>query len=367
MNDTSQKPNYGDYLKVSQILSAQAPLSVALGKPAHDEMLFIIIHQVYELWFKQILHELDSVITMFDRNFVDEKNIGVAVSRISRVIEIEKLLIDQIKILETMTPLDFLDFRTFLTGASGFQSAQFRLLENKLGLRPDSRLCYANKPYAAELCPHERAAVAAAEQGPNLFSVVERWLERTPFLSFGSFDFQNAFRQAHARMVAAEKTAIDATTSIDEEDKRLRHQMLDSSRRYVESVLDANLYRELQQDGGYRFSHRAFLAILFINLYRDQPILHEPFRLLSSLLELDEYLNIWRYRHSLMVLRMIGTKMGTGGSAGHDYLRQTVDKHKVFGDLFTISTLLIPRSELPALPEHLQAELGFHFSKREGA
>jgi tryptophan 2,3-dioxygenase len=327
-------------------------------------MLFIIIHQVYELWFKQILHELDSIITMFDRNFVDERNIGVAVSRIDRIIEIEKLLIDQIKVLETMTPLDFLDFRTLLTGASGFQSAQFRLIENKLGLRPEARLCYANKPYAAELCPHERSAVAAAEQGPTLFSVVERWLERTPFLSFGSFDFADAFRAAHARMITAEKAAIDVTTSITDEDKRLRYQMLDQSKRYVDSMLDAESYGQLQANSGPRFSHGAFLAILFINLYRDQPILHEPFRFLSSLLEFDEYLNIWRYRHSLMVLRMIGAKMGTGGSAGHDYLRQTVDKHKVFGDLFTISTMLIPRSELPPLPETLARELSFSFSSK---
>ncbi|MFM1846909.1 MAG: hypothetical protein RL417_383 [Pseudomonadota bacterium] len=362
MNNPSQKPNYGDYLRVPQILSAQHPISVASGKPAHDEMLFIIIHQVYELWFKQILHELDSVIGMFQGNFVDEKSIGIAVSRIGRVIEIEKLLVDQIKVLETMTPLDFLDFRTLLTGASGFQSAQFRLIENRLGLRPDSRLCYANKPYSAELCPHERAAVSAAESAPNLFGVVEQWLERTPFLSFGSFDFVAEYRAAHDRMISAEKSAIEQTVTISPEDKRLRQQMLDQSKAYLDGVLDPTSYAKLHEQGAYRFSHAAFMAVLFINLYRDQPILHVPFRFLSHLLELDEYLNIWRYRHSLMVLRMIGAKMGTGGSAGHDYLRQTVEKHKVFGDLFTISTLLIPRSELPKLPEHLTRELGFFFS-----
>lgn len=365
MADTPSKPNYGDYLQLGQILSAQSPLSVALGKPAHDETLFIIIHQVYELWFKQVLHELDSIITMFEGHFVDEKSIGVAVARVHRIVEIEKLLVDQIKVLETMTPLDFLDFRNILTGASGFQSAQFRLIENKLGLRPEARLCYANKPYTAEICPRERGSVTASEKGPTLFSVVEQWLERTPFLSFGGFNFRDSYRQAYERMIAAEKVAIDSTSSLSSEDKRARIQMLEQSKGFLDTVLTEASYNELRAKGAYRFSHQAFLAILFINLYRDQPILHLPFQFLSALLDLDEYLNIWRYRHSLMVLRMIGAKMGTGGSAGHEYLRQTVEKHKIFGDLFTVSTLLIPRSELPALPESLGRELGFYFSTHQ--
>ncbi|MCG8604371.1 tryptophan 2,3-dioxygenase, partial [bacterium] len=132
--------HYHDYLRLDQLLTLQHPRSQQLtGQLAHDEILFIIVHQTYELWFKQILHELDSVRSIFKQSFVNEKNIGIAVSRLFRIIEIQKLLVDQIRVLETMTPLDFLDFRGFLLPASGFQSYQFRLLENNLGLRPQQR------------------------------------------------------------------------------------------------------------------------------------------------------------------------------------------------------------------------------------
>ena len=106
--------HYASYLGLDRVLDAQHPRSASTGKEAHDEMLFIIIHQVYELWFKQILHEVDSVNTMFRDDVVDEKSIGIAVSRLHRVTEIQKLLIEQLRVLETMTPLDFLEFRDFL-------------------------------------------------------------------------------------------------------------------------------------------------------------------------------------------------------------------------------------------------------------
>ena len=98
-------------------------------------------------------------------------------------------------------------------------------------------------------------------------------------------------------------------------------------------------------------SYTATLAALFINLYRDQPILHLPYRLLAEILDIDELLASWRYSHALMTLRMIGRKTGTGGSAGYGYLKSTADSHRVFADLFNLSTFLIPRSQLPELPE----------------
>ena len=105
-------------------------------------MLFIIIHQVYELWFKQIIFEIDSILEALDREKIDESHVGIVVSRLERIIEIQHLLIDQIKVLETMTPMDFLDFRDLLTPASGFQSVQFRLIENKIGLQKHQRHSY---------------------------------------------------------------------------------------------------------------------------------------------------------------------------------------------------------------------------------
>ncbi|MEO6189207.1 MAG: tryptophan 2,3-dioxygenase family protein, partial [Saprospiraceae bacterium] len=110
--------HYATYLQLDKILGAQNTRSKELGAEAHEETLFIIIHQVYELWFKQMIHEIDSVMTMFRTHNVDEKNIDEAVLRLERVNEILKLLIQQIKVLETMTPIDFLEFRAYLFPAS---------------------------------------------------------------------------------------------------------------------------------------------------------------------------------------------------------------------------------------------------------
>ena len=208
----SQYPpvHYADYLKVDHLLSAQSPKSDEYGKHAHDEMLFIIIHQVYELWFKQILHEMDSVTGMFKNEKVDEVNIGIAVSRLDRIVEIQKVLIDQIKVLETMTPLDFLDFRNFLIPASGFQSFQFRLIENKMGLKPDQRLDYNKHPYHTRFAKDQQEILLNLEKENSLFELVEKWLERTPFLDLHEFNFMKVYRDAVTRMMESDKEIIQS-------------------------------------------------------------------------------------------------------------------------------------------------------------
>src|SRR5262245_46741412 len=123
--------HYMDYLQVDRLLSCQSRVSEKQGRPAHDEMLFIVVHQAYELWFKQILFELDSILNLFRSDYVNEDEMGLIIGRLYRITEIQKILIDQIRVLETMTPLDFLDFRDAITPASGFQSKQFRMLESR--------------------------------------------------------------------------------------------------------------------------------------------------------------------------------------------------------------------------------------------
>ena len=129
--------HYSDYLQLDKILNAQFPES-GKKEPAHDEMLFIVIHQAYELWFKQILYEVDSVIDIMQKPSLNDNSpeLQIIVHRLSRVVTILKLLVQQIDVMETMTPMDFLDFRDLLRPASGFQSWQFKTLEAKLGLKP---------------------------------------------------------------------------------------------------------------------------------------------------------------------------------------------------------------------------------------
>ncbi len=362
-NEKFTSVHYHTYLQLDKILDAQAPRSTAVEKvTAHDEMLFIIMHQVYELWFKQIIHELTSVAGMFEDDQMDEREISVAVARMERIIEIQRLLIGQIDVMETMTAMDFLDFRQYLFPASGFQSLQFRVVENMLGLRADQRLLYNNMPYDAVFSEAQHETLRRSIEGKSLLNLVVEWLERTPFLVFQKFHFLDAYKAAVARMLDKEKAAINASDILSEETKKMRLTMLGDTGTYFDAIFDPAKYEELRARGEVKFSYQAMLGALFIFLYRDEPILQQPYRLLACLMDIEEKFTEWRHRHAQMVLRMIGRKTGTGGSSGHKYLRDAAQTHQIFTDLFQVATLLIPRSELPPLPEDLRRHLGFHFS-----
>ncbi len=357
--------HYHTYLQLDKILNAQDLRSEQVQeKPAHDEMLFIIMHQVYELWFKQIIHELQSISVMFEDDLMDEREIAHAVSRMERIIEIQKLLIEQINVMETMTALDFLDFRNYLFPASGFQSLQFRVVENMLGLQHEQRLMYNNMPYDVVFSDKQKEILQKSIEGKSLLIHVIAWLERTPFLNMQQFNFLEAYQKSVGRMLEKEKAAIQESSILTDDVKQQRLKMLGDTNTYFAAIFNPQKYDELREKGEVKFSYKAMLAALFIFLYRDEPILQQPYRLLSCLMDIEEMLTNWRSRHSQMVLRMIGRKTGTGGSSGYHYLRSTAMQHHVFTDLFQVSTLLIPRSELPELPDDLKKQLGFYFSTR---
>lgn len=356
---------YGDYLQLDRILSAQELESAKSGAVAHDEMLFIIVHQAYELWFKQILWEIEGAIRIMDADRVEEKALGRAVAHLERVRHIQQVLLQQIDVLETMTPLDFLDFRDALVPASGFQSVQWRQIENRLGMRPEDRHAFTKAPYTSRLSERDAEKVTATEEAPDLFNLVESWLERTPFIRFGSFDFWDAYREAVDTMLSSDRALIEENPVLNaaEKEQQLRH--LKGTTDHFQALFDRQVYDGLVASGDQRLSHEALQAALLIHLYRDEPILHLPFRLLHALVDIDEGFTTWRYRHALMVSRMIGTKIGTGGSSGHDYLRKSAEQNRVFRDLVNLSTFFIPRSDLPRLPDDVAAELGFQWRGRD--
>lgn len=356
--------HYNDYLQLGKILDSQRPRSAEFGEEAHDEMLFIIIHQVYELWFKEIIHDLTSVIRMFETDTLDERNVGIAVARFERIIAIQKILIDQIKVLETMTPLDFLDFRNYLLPASGFQSYQFRVVEVALGLKRKGRITYNQTVYSSVFTEEQQRYLNELEKGKSMLELVEAWLERTPFLSFAGFDFREKYKKAVKSMVDREKNAITSTGYLTEREKELRLKMIGDTDTYFHSVLDEDFHNEKVKNGELSLSYSATMAALLINLYRDEPILRMPYLLLTRLVEIDELFTTWRYRHAQMVMRMLGRKIGTGGSSGHKYLKETAEHHTIFLDLQNISTLMIPRQDLPELPEALRNQLGFYYSTK---
>jgi tryptophan 2,3-dioxygenase len=256
---------YANYLKLDQILSAQQPLSEG---PEHDEMLFIIIHQVYELWFKQVLHELDYV-----RQLLVGNDTPRVQHSLRRILTILKTMVAQIDILETMTPLEFLSFRHRLESASGFQSHQFRELEFVLGHKRRAVLVHYPEDTAA------RRQLERRYQQPTLWDAFLHYLA------------------ANGYPVPPELLARDVT------------QPTPSS-------------LEVQK--------------ILVDIYR-----HDPVRapVCERLVDFDEGVQEWRYRHIKMVERTIGTKQGTGGSAGVGYLQTTLLK-PAFPDLWAIRTEL---------------------------
>ncbi|KAA8588646.1 hypothetical protein FQN60_009991 [Etheostoma spectabile] len=326
---------YGDYLQLDKIVSAQVLQSEVKGNKIHDEHLFIVTHQAYELWFKQILFELDSVRHIFISGHVrDERNMLKVNNRIHRIVMIFKLLVDQFAVLETMTALDFFDFREYLAPASGFQSLQFRILENKIGVPDNLRVPYNRRHYRDNFKGHESEMLLATEQEPTLLKLVEEWLERTPGLEVDGFNFWERLEINIFHGLNLEKEKIEKME--DSEDKEELMAELVKQKELFTSLFDEKRHDHLLSKGERRLSYKALQGALMINFYRAKV----------------------PDNHVCMVHRMIGSKAGTGGSSGYHYLRSTVsDRYKVFVDLFNLATFLVPRHWVPKLNPNIHTFL----------
>lgn len=322
--------SYHEYLSLNSILNAQHLESDRLGMHAHDEMLFIVTHQTYELWFKQLLYELDSIIEIMEQPYLSDNapSLQIVVQRLQRMVTMLRLLVQQIDIIETMTPMDFLDFRDMLRPASGFQSWQFKLFEARLGLQFEAR--HGAHHYTSQLREEHIQIIKAAESKPTLIKLINSWLERMPLYYPNDFweNYRNIYKQSLAEGEMNNLQAFDVIFSSD------------------------NIQRTL--------SSTASKAALFILLYRGYPMLQLPFQLLHVLPEIDEQLSTWRYRHIHMVQRVIGTRHGTGGSSGGDYLQGALNKHYIFKEFAQLNSFLIERRHLSMLPKEVESKLGFY-------
>lgn len=331
---------YSDYLQLDKILNAQWPMSKQAGVSAHDELLFIITHQTYELWFKQILHELTRVREIFKKPTIEHNSsdLPMCVHCLTRVCKILALATMQIGVLETMTPLDFLDFRDLLRPASGFQGIQFKIIEATLGLRFEQR--YGKEYYISHLKPDDVERVKKAEQEESLLVLVNRWLERMPFVNHkeyweADFNFWNRYRKAYA-------------ASLSKEEKRNL------------TEFDSIFIHEADYPKNRAFSISASRSALFILLYSDYPLLQLPYELLNILVDIDERLADWRHRHIHLVQHTIGRRIGTGGSSGIGYLKGAAKTNVIFKELAELTSFLLPRHLIPPLPKQLIKELSFH-------
>lgn len=364
MSKKNSSVHYNEYLNLDKILDAQSPLSKAGNNEAHEEMLFIIIHQTYELWFKQIIHEIDSVMALLSKQKMDEENVGLVVGRFERVNKILDVLVKQLDILETMTALDFLDFRNYLSPASGFQSHQFRKIEVMLGLKIDKRHQFGGCPYHDQFTGEKKDEILEIEKDTSLFALVEKWLERIPFLNMEGYDFVDQYKSSVVKMLKNEIAVINAS-GLSESDKMIRVKMIEENRKYFDNIFDEKNHLKSIENGLTKLSYNATMSALLINLYREQPILQLPYKFLRQLVETDHKISLWRFRHVQMVEKMLGQKIGTGGSSGQGYLKKTVDQHRLFEDIANIATLMISREYLPELPKNIKQKLSFNFTNKK--
>ena len=265
MSDNTAAATYGSYLKIDELLSLQQPRS---DGPEHDEMLFIIIHQVYELWFKELLHEFDHVMQLLE---ADESHRSQ--HTLKRILTILKVMVAQLDILETMTPLEFLSFRERLDAASGFQSDQFRQIECVLGVKSEQAI--RRFPDGSRA----RTALERRYHEPTLWDAFLRYLSRERYDVPPSHLARNV-------------------------------------------IAPVEPSPEIQR--------------ILVDVYRRDP---KNAELCERLVDLDEGVQEWRYRHVKMVERTIGARRGTGGSSGAEYLRETVGR-PIFPDLWAIRSQL---------------------------
>ncbi|SKA19353.1 tryptophan 2,3-dioxygenase [Sediminibacterium ginsengisoli] len=352
---------YGSYLHLDKILDSQYPVSFEAGnEPAHDEMLFIVIHQAYELWFKQILFELDHSMKVFSQERVNDNNgdLNLVLHRLRRVIRILELLNQQVHILDTMTPLDFLEFRNLLTPSSGFQSKQFRLIEARLGLQLENRhhKDYYKRTNEGGFTQPDYKNISDVEEQPTLQQLVNRWLERMPFFReelWSDYTPAKSTAGEHHPFWNDYRAIYEASLT-----EREKQKIADFDYVFFEKIPAGYTPEQLE---GLRalFSPAALRSALFIMLYRDFPVFQASYQVLDALIEIDHLLSSWRHKHLIMVRRMIGLRVGTGNTSGAGYLEGALNKHYVYRDLSGLSTYLIERRHLPALPQGLTRNLGF--------
>ena len=302
-------PTYGEYLKIEELLKLQTGIDGDESKLSNDELHFIIVHQNFELWFKLIISELRCTRDILDTDYVEETKIPQAVHHMGRVIETFRLMALQWKVVETLEPQDFLNFREKLGQASGFESFQMRKMEALMG-----EIWVDGKPVNGK-------AWESFKEQRSLYEVICDWLHRTPIQ--GSVPDSSSDDETVSNFV---DSFIQNHNSLSPDSNSEAHQFL-------------------KPDGKV---HRGRSGLLFIESYRELPLLAWPRKLISTLIELEEAMVLWRSSHARMVERVIGRRVGTGGSSGVDYLDMTA-KYRVFVDLWSVRSILIKKSALPEL------------------
>lgn len=354
------KANYWDYIRVEDLLSLQCGIDSSEQNLTNDEVRFIVIHQIDELWFKLILRELAAARDLFAQPRVPEDALAGVVQSLKRITIGFDLAAQQFKLMETMGTQDYLKFRDKLNPASGFQSAQTREIEVLMGLNDDDRIPFGKEgSYREALKSHDGSPSPAHDRverriadAPTLKNAVHAWLYRTPIQGSVPGDhnddevvsqwvqhYYEGHEQLHERALQ-HAVAVQALQPEDKERLRERyHGQLRGAKRHLDAEDVANDQRA--------FMRRLRAAILFVDSNRELPLLSWPGQIIDGLVECEQSSLVFRQRHARMVERVIGRRIGTGGSDGVDYLDQTALKYRVFTEIWSARTMLLPKDLCP--------------------
>ena len=357
----SQTPTtYWDYIKVESLLALQAGLGTDDQALSNDEVLFITVHQIDELWFKLIVRELEAVRDLFSHSPVPEQSLASAVRGIRRIATLWGNVAQHFALMETMTTRDYLAFRDKLYPASGFQSAQLREIEILMGLGDTERIAFSadssyldalRKPDGTPSDSYHRVSGRLKEQ--SMRGAIRTWLFRTPIE--GSTPDDEGDEEVVARFINAYADALraelDATSTMAQDMAKHDADRERLQKRYQDEADNARAFLTAQDVPAEdrRECSRIRAALVFIESYRELPLLAWPREILDGVVALEQSFLVFRQRHARMVERVIGRRTGTGGSAGVDYLDRTALKYRVFQDVWAVRTLLLRRAALPKL------------------
>ncbi len=334
MKKNNEILTYSKYLQLEKLLDSQHLKSVEVGKPSAHELFFIIIHQTYELWFKQILAELERVIVFIEKMDLKLQGLAEILNGFERINAIQQLLNQQIAVLETLSPVDFMSFRDLLTPASGHQSYQYRLIEIKLGLYRNKLI--EQEEFFSQFEKSQQFLLLETTQSTSLFAAIESWLKH---YSKQANEYLISHKKDVENKLAEQQRKLNAQTKNHVNDIQL--EQLKAMEMSFIQIFNAAAYEQELQQGTRQLQYDSFISALF--LYSNQYDVHlsNAYKVLKSIIELDELMAKWRYHHALMVQRMIGSKLGTGGTSGYTYLRGTVEKSRVFSEFTNLSSYLL--------------------------
>ncbi len=367
MNEPKPTPTtYWEYIRVPELLGLQGGKEHDDRKIAQEEVVFITVHQVYELWFKIALRDLVEARDLFKQTHVPDDALAGACRKLDRLKIIFELAVSHFPLIETLTTRDYLEFRDKLFPANGGQSPQFREFEILLGLDDSQRIPYVTGgSYTDVLKSMTGGATFALERVearkkdlPSFKVALDEWLYRTPIHGSMPKDASDAavvdrfiaeYLKRHAAFL--ETTGNDAcammTNALDREELKKRYATEHEQTAKFMNALDV-------PDAERSRRRRIRAAILFIETYRELPLLAWPREVLDKLVALEQTIVHYRQRHARMAERIIGKRVGTGGSSGVDYLDAVALRYRVFQDLWAARTILVPRHLLPPVekPEH---------------